>query len=608
MRYGRRRRQPDQRRDQWRGGTRWTDSAFSTPSWRGWRPNSAPSRPAPPPRFSRFAGPRPSIDHSRGFRREDPRPSSRQVSPQGREADDVLRQPADAELRRLFKKMFVCIKMVHHLQNVAPKPGKEGPLMISRMVEELTNMIKPACPTPQTMQMIQGNAENWGYNTLTILMDHYKEGLDKALEELDDLLVPDWRMAFQVSVRWARRNLPRLTRDAIDHAEALIASRVVATDDQDAQPRAQSPERTFTTAQTTRGEPQQRVRPQEGPLPSHPTRGPNKGRLAVRSAVRMTTSTPAQDSEDEEWELPSFQVPRQQRRVQRKTRGVVLREEDVPLRQDESDLIAWAPLEERSGQDSPRGPFSGLVTIDEVIEGDSAVQDPSLVQSPILYSESSGQRIYSPIQHVVRVHRSLEDDDETGLPSVLTDFSRGKYQPRRHMITQRKLTDWNLVIEKKWVLMGDSNLSRLPVHSCEDLQIDAFPGGHFRHAQALIEKACPPREVMVEKIVLAFGINSRENKSRETTIKNLQGAVRSAKKKFPYAEVWIPLINFSTNLPMEEQLNLQTLNDHVKRNMGFISPLPRHLFQTETDDIHWTENTGKAMFQHWWRELNWPPL
>lgn len=480
--------------------------------------------------------------------------------------------------------------------------------MISRMVEELTNMIKPACPTPQTMQMIQGNAENWGYNTLTILMDHYKEGLDKALEELDDLLVPDWKTAFQVSVRWARRNLPRLTQDAIDHAEALITSRVVATDGQDIQPRAQSPEGTSTTAQTTRGEPRQGVRPQKT---SHPTRGLNQGRPAVRSAAKMTTSTPVPDSENEEWELPSFQVPRQQRQVQRKTRGVVLREEDFPLRQDESDLIEWAPLEESSGQDSPHGPISGLVTIDEVVEEQeeySAVQDLGLVQSPTLDSDSSSQRIYSPIQHAVRVHRSLEDDDETDLPSVLTDFSRGKYKPRRHMNTQRKLTDWNLVIEKKWVLMGDSNLSRLPVHSCEDLQIDSFPGGHFRHAQALIEKACPPRDVTVEKIVLAFGINSRENKSRETTIKNLQGAVRSAKKKFPYAEVWIPLISFSTNLPMEEQLNLRTLNDHVQRNMGFISLLPRHLFQTEIDDIHWTENTGKAMFQHWWRELNWPPL
>lgn len=68
--------------------------------------------------------------------------------------------------------MHTLIKMVQHLQNVAPKAGKEEPKMISRMVEILTSMINPAAPTAHTMQMIKGNADNWGYNTLTILMEH----------------------------------------------------------------------------------------------------------------------------------------------------------------------------------------------------------------------------------------------------------------------------------------------------------------------------------------------------------------------------------------------------------------------------------------------------
>ena len=89
------------------------------------------------------------------------------------------------------------------------------------------------------------------------------------------------------------------------------------------------------------------------------------------------------------------------------------------------------------------------------------------------------------------------------------------------MITQRKLIELEFVPEKKWILIGDSNLSGLPVHSCEDLQLESFPGGHSRHAQALIEKARTPTMLVVEKIILSFGINSRKNKSKEMTITNL---------------------------------------------------------------------------------------
>lgn len=126
--------------------------------------------------------------------------------------------------------------MLHHLNNVAPVEGKEEPKMVTRMVQLLASMIKPADPTMHIMDMIWGNANNWGYNTLTILTDHYNAGLDKALKELTGLLTPDWRVAFQVAVRWARKNLTRLSQDVVDHAEALITARVSAGESQQPQP------------------------------------------------------------------------------------------------------------------------------------------------------------------------------------------------------------------------------------------------------------------------------------------------------------------------------------------------------------------------------------
>ncbi len=158
------------------------------------------------------------------------------------------------------------------------------------------------------------------------------------------------------------------------------------------------------------------------------------------------------------------------------------------------------------------------------------------------------------MQHVAQVHRESDPEDDVFQDSSdhFTSPEPQRFQVRRHINTQRKLTDWNLAVHKKWIIIGDSNLSRIPDFFNKDLQIESFPGGHFRHGQALMEKTCPPSDLIVEKVVLSFGMNSRGNKSKETTVKNLQGAIRSTKRKFPYAEIWIPLLNFSTDLPEED--------------------------------------------------------
>ena len=55
-------------------------------------------------------------------------------------------------------------------------------------------------------------------------MKHYEASLDELLGELLALLTPDWKTAFEVAVRWAKQNLLRITREEIDHAEALITT------------------------------------------------------------------------------------------------------------------------------------------------------------------------------------------------------------------------------------------------------------------------------------------------------------------------------------------------------------------------------------------------
>lgn len=87
--------------------------------------------------------------------------------------------------------------------------------------------------------------------------------------------------------------------------------------------------------------------------------------------------------------------------------------------------------------------------------------------------------------------------------------------------------------------------------------------------------------LVVEKLVLSFGMFSRGNDPRVTTVKNLQAALRTAKEVFPYSEI-----------------------SHIKQNMPYIPELPSHWFCTGSDGVQWMAETGRYVFDHWMQHLN----
>ncbi|CAJ1071375.1 hypothetical protein D5F01_LYC24724 [Xyrichtys novacula] len=176
--------------------------------------------PAPYGRRDSFPKPIQPVPHSHRPPRE-PGPTAKPYT-----SGEVRRQPADPEFGQLVRKMFSLIKVAHHLRNVDPKSRKVEPKIITRMVEILSTMIKPAVPTPETMELIKDNAEAWGYNTISTLVNHYELGFDEVMFELTELMIPQWRDAFEVAVRWAKRNLPRITDEAIGVAYARISDYV----------------------------------------------------------------------------------------------------------------------------------------------------------------------------------------------------------------------------------------------------------------------------------------------------------------------------------------------------------------------------------------------
>lgn len=80
-------------------------------------------------------------------------------------------------------------------------------------------------------------------------------------------------------------------------------------------------------------------------------------------------------------------------------------------------------------------------------------------------------------------------------------------------------------IQEKHVILGDSNVSKIPLFNVPGLQIDSFPGATFRHMHAVLEKVETNQEVQI--IIFSLGINNRKQ-NLQTTIKEIQRLYKMA--------------------------------------------------------------------------------
>ncbi|KAK3506087.1 hypothetical protein QTP70_005342, partial [Hemibagrus guttatus] len=523
--------------------------------------------------------------------------------------------PTDPKFAKLVRSLYKIIKMVHHLQNVTPEPDQPGPRMIARMVDILASMIKPAVPTEKTMDMIVGNAKNWGYNTLIILQDHYRDGLENMLKDLTKQFDPDWKAAFEVATRWARRNLPRITQEVLDHAEALIMScgetegeRDGVSVDAEGDLQQEEVQRTRRGHGVVLSASQTQFLEEIVEIPSDPVPGALKQKAPPQqrttTKISQTKAPPvprvtctvatmteqradgpvkwegAEDGEQKDISWGGRVSAKQQRTLRRSQvqnpQGDPSRDLEIGGQQEELQVITMETDKEQ-GRMGTEEPF--LWEADQLLDLD---ETPSLKPQVLLHSVQV-HRDERSIDLCVDLQDPISQDSAVGHTSTPKPHM---YKPTRHINTDRKLEDWDLSVMKKWIIIGDSNLSRFPSHSIPDLQIDSYPGAGFRHAEAVMAKATS--QVQVEKVVLAFGLNSRAQKAKETTIKQMQAAVRSAKRKFPDAEIWIPMVNYSASLPVRERETLHKLNAHISRNMPFIEALDKANMSYRAQE-QWTE-------------------
>lgn len=537
--------------------------------------------------------------------------SQHNTQPNNNKSQHKTQLNTDLETTENIDIMYKVITMVHHLHNVYHQDALVEPPTITRLTDYLTDIIKPAAPNQSTLQFIQGNAKNWAHTTLLILKQHYSDTLEIELDKLVTKKPSEWDDQFEFAVQRARRlRGRRLKEETISRAKDLISAYFAALSDE-------------TDSQGSASESAQL--PADTPATKT---NPNPQEAAQRKSKSYKTVAIQTDKISNDWSpITSKGTSTPQTHIEAVSNLITLDEDQI----EGSSTIATPSLSLTSPL-PPRAPRERN-TIPSPLDGSPILKPMEKEKddgrlSPViglLPTTKTHQTHFTPPQtlhihnktpqptHTSHDNHGIQNNTSQNLTPQPHSASNNKStlghtlstSPKRvtvHPKTANKNKHWDLKIWQSNLIIGDSNVGRIgPFHN-QDVQIDCYPGANFLHAETLLLKA--KTHCQVNNIVLSFGMNSRTAKVKETTIKQIQRALKAAKDKFPHAHIWIPRINFSGCLPTALQTNLQAINTYIARNYQTIPLLPSNEFQTIGDGVHWTPETANNMLKHWLNFLN----
>ncbi|XP_025760469.1 uncharacterized protein LOC109200623 [Oreochromis niloticus] len=487
----------------------------------------------------------------------------------------------DPDFSKKVRIIHRLIKTVHHLKNVT---SDTYPPSLNKIAHNLKTVIKPAVPTKHTQNKIEENAKNWARTTMVILRQHYTQSVEEELKALSECSKQDWEGPFEIATSWAKRNLGRrLQPDSLEQARAEIVAKLgdlgTATSTEEGPPAPRTTSKTTTATMTDH------VAGDWSP----------SSEMEQEQERDLTPSSPPESSQPAE---PNLATPKEQR---------VLRF---------AASIPETPSQERPCSPSTQPPQSGEMMDTEgldLTQGEVTPKKTKRVNTltvakpqPVSHpgpSRSGLDRLTSCVQTRLQLQAAEEESSSSSsLPPSPASPGQQVRTPTRHPNTHRKLRDWHLHVKEPWLVVGDSNVSRLPPFAADSLQIDGFPGAKWWHAEYLLEKATIATPVT--KLILSFGINNRSQRDKNMPVVELKRALKVARQKFPEANIYVPEINFSSALPQVEKDTLMYLNTFITGLKDHIPALTSDIFTTEEDDIHWSYGTSEAMLQHWEMYVN----
>ena len=518
----------------------------------------------------------------------------RQVN-QVRQPQEYIHTPQEDRDNNLLKTIRVINTLIvaqHHLGNCNTD---KYPITIKRKEQELTHLIKPAKPTDQTAMLLKGAAKHWAYTTVLILQTHFCTLIENTKTELSTCLSRDFDKAFLIAKGWAQKKLgKRLKRETITIAQTIVEETRERTH---TQTRVVTPQNLGTphppllsplhppTPSPTTGNPNQEETSGEqtrGPRNERPT---TPGPL-VLSQENFPDLTPRPGTRPEEpWTTASRK--KKKNRPQRDPNRTPPSSAHNPETQQSAGIPPRPQRSQRTRQTLPP------MDIDQTPpRRNGGNRDPERNQETTTPTEAN-----------------TIPQRETGIQETTPGTTPRK--PRRHAGGKRKHT-WKLTPTHDIIIMGDSNLARIPVITDDRIQIESYAGMNIEWARKVIEKMAV--STTTSHLIVSVGINNRDQKETRTSLKALEGLRKATETTFPNADRRIVVINYAEGLELEQKRILTGINNEMlaihpnKPNWKTIPKLARGMFQTEIEDrypfIHWTKATAEAMLQHWISCLN----
>ena len=536
----------------------------------------------------------------------------------------------------LEKSYFKILQAVHHAEIINQVYLSERfPRGMWRQVQKLSGFIKPSSPNDTTRTKIQENTRHWMMVNMKILKEHYDEVIAEYIQDLPSFN----ETAFAKAVSFGRsRYKQKLTTPSVETLRNLVTAKpfqqtesvalatacLTPVDRDLGWPTLGSPEGRVEDVLSSPGEllipprkpfvvstPQidtsclaskskpvptprlNRSNPNPSPLPNlnlFPIPSPNPNLPSPRSYPPIHNPNPSL----------SFSGL-----------GGRFLETEVQIHQTKRDQSIVLNREQPENLESVESVVSEIVSTGncEVEVGTSDVQQNSVRKSHLSNVAIGSQEV--TIESLMD-REQLNLDDNSREENVLNDMSTLSnsgdicISPRRpvcHQSTNYKERDWKITITEPRVIIGDSNLSRIESHTYPMTQIDSFPGAHIHHLRFLLKQLQPCPKV--ERVILSVGLNNCLKGNLLATLKKqYQLLMHQARRVFPKAQIYIPLIQCSRLLSEDIKEIISESNSFLSSSYQILNRIPEDSFSVNDRDlIHWTPETALLILHSWMNEL-----
>lgn len=161
----------------------------------------------------------------------------------------------------------------------------------------------------------------------------------------------------------------------------------------------------------------------------------------------------------------------------------------------------------------------------------------------------------------------------------------------RHEHYGEKYRNWFLVPTRSILILGDSNMSRLPRIQDDRVQMDCYSGAQLAHACHLLRNKTRVSP-QVGQVILGFGLNNRTQQNPALLTSLVKRLIMVTKATFPAARVQMLIVNRDEGLSHGVKVNIAQLNKIICETGMTIPGLQKQLFATVDDKINWTEPKG----------------